>query len=114
MQYKVIFHVDELAKWNLVLSNLSNLVNALKVGDFQVDVLANSEAVRYYESQDSHQDFFKMEKLAQTGVRFVACNNSLRAQKLNPDDLFNFVEIVPVGVLELIEKQQLGFAYIRP
>ena len=48
------------------------------------------------------------------GVVFAACHNALRAQALDPKDLIEKTLVVPVGVIELAQKQQAGFAYIKP
>ena len=55
-----------------------------------------------------------MEKLNSKGVKFVACNNALISYDMKKDDLIHFVDIVPVGILELINKQSEGYAYIKP
>ena len=55
-----------------------------------------------------------MRELNNKGVNFVGCNNSLNSLNLKKEDLINFVNIVPVGVLELIIKQEEGYAYVKP
>lgn len=114
-EYKVIFHIDENSKWNLVLNNVSNFLNAIDNGKVDVEVLANAEAVKYYEvKQDSNSHLEKLENLFKKGVRFVACNNALNANEIKRENIFEFVEVVPAGVLELVERQKEGYSYIRP
>lgn len=48
LEYKVIFHIYELNKWNLVLKNTSNLLEAIGTKNFNIEVLANAEAVKAY------------------------------------------------------------------
>lgn len=112
--YKVIFHIDELAKWNLVLANVANLLEGVLVSNETIDVkvLANSEAVEYYRNNKDIN--LKLVDLNKKGVKFLACNNSLKGYNLKPDNLMDFINIVPVGVLELIKKQREGYAYIKP
>jgi len=38
----------------------------------------------------------------------------MKAQKLTYDDMLPKIGYVPAGVVELIQKQGEGFAYIRP
>lgn len=110
---KVIFHIDEINKWELLLKNVSNLLNAIDKERFNVEVLANSEAVKYYDTnQDS--DFNTMDRLNEKGVKFVACNNALLAFDIEKCNIIHFVDIVPVGVLELVKRQSEGYAYIKP
>lgn len=48
------------------------------------------------------------------GVEFVACGNSMKAQKLTQDDLLEGVKISVAGYVELMKRQQQGWAYLRP
>lgn len=111
--HKVIFHVDELGKWKLLLKNVSNLLEAVDINKCSIEVLANSEAVKFYAS-NFNSDKKVMEDLNSKGVKFVACNNALIANNIKKDDLIHFIEVVPVGVLELVIKQSQGYAYIKP
>lgn len=114
-EYKVIFHIDEINKWKLLLVNVSNLLNAFDTENFYVEVLANSEAVKYYDiTQNSNADINIMESLNRKGVKFVACNNALMANNIEKNSVVHFVDIVPAGVLELVVKQSEGYAYIKP
>lgn len=115
LDYKVIFHIDELGKLKLLLDNVSNLLDAIDNKSYHIEVLANGEAVKYYDTtQNIDADIDTLEKLANRSVEFIACNNALRANHIDKDSLLKFVGIVPAGVLELIEKQNEGYAYIRP
>ena len=111
--YKVIFHVDELDKWKLLIKNVSNLLEVIDVYEYSIEVLANSEAVKFYDS-NFNSDINVIENLNSNGVKFVACNNALIANKIKKEDLIYFIEVVQVGVLELINKQSEGYAYIKP
>lgn len=114
-EYKVIFHIDELNKWKLLLGNVSNLLNSMNNDKLYVEVLANSEAVKYYDTnQDLTADINTMESLNSKGVKFVACNNALMAYGIEKDNLSRFIDIVPAGVVELVKKQSEGYVYIKP
>lgn len=111
---KIIFHIDELNKWNLLLKDVSILLDALGTEKFYVEVLATSEAVTFYDSNrilDSDINFMK--NLNNKGVKFVACNDSLMTYHIKTDDIIHFVDIVPVGSLELINKQSDGYIYLK-
>lgn len=116
MDYKVIFHVDEFNKWNLVLKNVNNLLDAIDNSNFDIEILANSEAVKIYVSNDENEKNVRniMETLSDRGIKFVACNNALKAFNIKKEDLITCVHIVPVGILELVNKQIDGYSYIKP
>ncbi len=49
-----------------------------------------------------------------SGVSVVACENTMTNQKLSKGDTLGDIGYVKAGVVELIEKQHKGYAYIRP
>lgn len=116
MEYKVIFHIDELNKWNLVLKNASNLLEVINTNNFNIEVLANAEAVKEYvlNRKTELNITIIMKDLSEKGIKFIACNNALKAFKIKQEDLIDFVYIVPAGVLELVNKQMEGYSYIKP
>ncbi|MGW8114915.1 DsrE family protein [Caproicibacterium sp. NSD3] len=112
----VIFHIDEFQKWKLLLNNVKNLLLSYdnEPSNISVEVLANSEAVKGYIDNSDLVDKNSLKVLSQKGVTFAACNNALLGMGLSKEEIFPFVKIVPVGVRELIDKQQEGYAYIKP
>ena len=134
MEIKVIFHIDEAPKWDLLLHNVANLISAYALerpavcregskkelvvsanqADLQLEVLANSMAVQGYMTDAIDADAELMQQLAKQGVRFVACANALAGLQIQPEQLHSFVTVVPAGVRELVERQREGFAYIKP
>ncbi len=50
--------------------------------------------------------------LAQYGVAFHACGNTLKALGWTADDLVDFAQVVPIGADDLMRLQERGFAYI--
>jgi uncharacterized protein len=121
---KVVFHIDEVEKWPLLLANVRNLVKVVDVAVSAIIVLVNSKAVIIFDQQTfnghpfdrkvqpNHMDIVK--ELALQGVEFAVCQNSLTGSSISIESLPEYLKVVPVGVLELIEKQTQGFAYIKP
>lgn len=115
MKPSVIFHIDEMQKWKLLLHNVKNLLAAYdNTDDVKVEVLANGEAVKGYLPNDELDLFGKMDALQQAGVEFSACNNALTGFQIPKEQLFTFVQVVPAGVRELTDRQMAGYAYIKP
>ena len=113
MNKGVIFHIDENNKWELLLNNVKNFVLSCDYGINAVEILANGEAVTAY-AEHTLKIEQKIMELAKLNVLFVACNNSLVGMKIDKERLFPFIKIVPVGVVEMVEKQNEGYAYIKP
>ena len=111
-QYKVIFHIDEKPKAELVFKNIKNLIADLGLENLEVEMLANDEAVKLLLKDSEHKQ--ALEELAAQRVIFCACANSLRNFEIKEDQLLGFVNIVSAGVGEIVKKQAAGWLYIRP
>jgi len=55
---KVVFHIDEIDKWPLLLANIRNLIKVVDVQSSEIVVLANSKAVSIFDGQTepNHSD----------------------------------------------------------
>ncbi|HED36251.1 MAG TPA: hypothetical protein ENJ08_18805 [Gammaproteobacteria bacterium] len=54
----------------------------------------------------------KIKSLADYGIKFHACGNTMKSLNWTKDDLYDFVEVVDVGAVDLIELQEQGYGYI--
>lgn len=108
---KVIFHIDEMEKWSLTLINVRNLLRDSEE-EVEIEVLANSSAVKGF--TPDFELAHVITKQNAKGVKFSACKNALEACDLGKNDILEFVRVVPNSMVELIQKQREGFAYIRP
>ncbi|MHA6247206.1 DsrE family protein [Pontibacter sp. CAU 1760] len=55
----------------------------------------------------------QLKALQDKGVVFAACENAMRAHNVQKEQLLPGVITVPMGVVEIIEKQEEGWSYIR-
>jgi len=98
----VIFSVGEmLRKYN---DNITIVVTAFGEG---IHVLAKVPG-----RPVSKKNMQSIKSLADYGVKFHACGNTLDSLGWDKDDLYDFVEVVQVGAADLLEHQEKGFAYI--
>lgn len=115
---KFVFHVDEVARWQVALSSVKNTVNYLKEHNeaVEIDIVVNSEAVQVLEPNVSEKKGMKESFLTlfSSGVKVLACANALKASGLEKKDLFLEVEVVPASMIHLAKRQGEGYAYIRP
>ena len=99
-------------KWNLALNNIKNVQDALGKDKVDIALVVYGPGI----------DMLKLESAAGNrvndavagGVKVVACENTMDAQKLTKADMLKSISYVPAGVIELMRKQQQGYAYIRP
>lgn len=54
----------------------------------------------------------RVESLAAYGVHFHACGNTMKSLGWTEDDLKEFAQVVPIGVDDLMQLQERGFAYV--
>lgn len=55
----------------------------------------------------------EIKDLQNQGVQFAACANSMRLRKIDKSDIVPQAIIVPAGVIEIVDKQSKGWAYLK-
>jgi len=124
---KVLFHINDSSKWQIVLVNITNFLNDVGQDNANIEVMINGEAVSIFKNRCllARDDGLcygstngllleQMKKLSEVGVNFVVCRNALKGQFIDEDSLPDFVTVVPVGITEIVRKQAEGYAYIKP
>lgn len=111
---KVVLHIDEIDKWPLLLANIRNLIKVVDIQSSEIVVLSNSKSVSIFDGHTEPNYSEAIAAVSASNIKVQVCENSLNGLNIEKSKLPSFVEIVPVGVLALIEKQTLGFAYIKP
>jgi intracellular sulfur oxidation DsrE/DsrF family protein len=99
-------------KWNLALNNAKNIQTDLGAPNVDIEIVTYGPGI----------DMLKLDspvggrigEATTAGVKVVACENTMRGQKLSRADMLNGISYVPAGVVELMSRQQQGWAYIRP
>lgn len=116
MEYKAVFHVDqnEEGVMNLALNNVINLLNGIPDEEYDLVVLFNGPAVRLVAWDDVVVYLERIKDLAGKGVRFQVCRNALERFEVTEDLLIEECEIIPAGIVALIDLQNSGFCYIKP
>jgi intracellular sulfur oxidation DsrE/DsrF family protein len=55
----------------------------------------------------------KVSDYSAKGVVFMACQFSMNERKVVPEDLHVKAQIIPGGIIEIVEKQEQGWSYIK-
>lgn len=105
---KIIIHIDEIEKWPMVLSNLAHLNEHYVNSDDVIELLVNGPL------QTSQARSASIQSALQPQNQLAVCQNSLDQRQINPGSLISAAKVVPSGVVELVEKQSAGYAYLRP
>jgi len=113
-QQKVIFQVSDAdpKKWNLTLNNASNVQEDLGKANVEIEIVAYGPGIDMLKLDSPVGG--RIDEATTAGVKVIACENTMRGQKLTRADMLNGIGYVPAGVIELMSRQQQGWAYIRP
>jgi intracellular sulfur oxidation DsrE/DsrF family protein len=111
---KVVLQVSDAdsAKWNLALNNAKNIQTDLGATNVDVEIVAYGPGIAMLKADSVVGN--RIDEALTAGVKVVACENTMRAQKLAQADMLGKIGYVPAGVVEIMQRQQQGWAYIRP
>ena len=99
-------------KWNLALNNAKNVQTDLGADKTEVEIVAYGPGIGMLKADAVVAN--RIEDAVAAGVKVVACENTMKAQKISRDDMNRQVDYVAAGVVQLMRRQQQGYTYIRP
>jgi intracellular sulfur oxidation DsrE/DsrF family protein len=113
-QNRVVMQVSdgEPGKWNLALNNASNLQADLGAANVQIEIVAYGPGLGMLKKDSPVAT--RVDQALVSGVKIVACENTMRAQKLVQADMLPSIGYVGAGVVEIMQRQQQGWSYLRP
>lgn len=93
---------------------LKNVANLLKEENkATIEVVCHGGGIGLLvKDETDHAD--EVARLIKEGVRFAACENTLRDKSIPKENLLPDVTTVPSGAVEVIRRQQEGFGYFKP
>jgi uncharacterized protein len=99
-------------QWEAVLNNVENMQKAFAPEPTEIEVVAHGKGLAMLQKTNVAESE-RLAKLAATGVKFAACENTMRRMKVQKADLFDFAVTVDSGVAEVVRKQEAGWAYLK-
>jgi intracellular sulfur oxidation DsrE/DsrF family protein len=111
---RVVIQVSDgdAAKWNLALNNARNLQTDLGAGNVDLEIVAYGPGIGMLKLDSPVAN--RIGEAKDAGVKIMACENTMKAQKLVRADMLNGIGYVGAGVVEIVQRQQEGWAYLRP
>ncbi|HXX85965.1 MAG TPA: DsrE family protein [Casimicrobiaceae bacterium] len=100
------------ARWNLALNNAKNLQADLGAPNVDVEIVAYGPGIGMLKLDSPVGP--RVDEATKSGVKIVACENTMQGQKLTRADMLDGIGYVSAGVVELMSRQQQGWAYLRP
>jgi uncharacterized protein len=111
---KVVIQVSDgdQAKWNLALNNARNIQTDLGAANVDIEIVAYGPGIGMLKLDSPVAN--RVDEANAAGVKVMACENTMKGQKLARSDMLGSVGYVNAGVVEIMQRQQQGWSYLRP
>jgi intracellular sulfur oxidation DsrE/DsrF family protein len=105
-------NVEGAENWSGILNNVENVRKTFEGESTDIEIVAHGKGLGLIlRTNEALQD--RLKKIADAGVRFVACENTMRRMNIKTEDLMPFAETVDSGVAEVVRKQEAGWSYVK-
>lgn len=120
---KVVYHINDVNSATGALRNIKNHLNAVGDENIEVVVVTHSSgafamvdgAMGKKDNNGKAYDFRdQIASLANRGVKFTICANTIRGKKIDKSKINENAEIIPSGVAHVAHLQQKGYLYVKP
>jgi intracellular sulfur oxidation DsrE/DsrF family protein len=111
--HRIVFEVtmEGPEQWTAVLNNVENVRTALGA-ETEIEVIAHGKGLGMLAVKNNTLTD-RMKKLADDGVVFAACENTMKKKNVSKDDLLPLATTVDSGVAEVVRKQEAGWSYVK-
>lgn len=99
-------------KWNLALNNAKNLQEDVGAANVDIEIVAYGPGISMLKLESASGS--RIAEAMKANVKVIACENTMRGQKLTKEDMLGGISYVNAGVTEIMKKQGAGWAYLRP
>jgi intracellular sulfur oxidation DsrE/DsrF family protein len=106
---------DDVRTQNIAMNNAVNLQKALGQDNIIIEIVAYGPGLNMMTPKSPASK--RIPSLAMQDITFSACGNTKAKMEKKSGKKVNLVEgvqMVPAGVLRIMELQEQGYAYIRP
>lgn len=109
---RVVFQLStpDTAAHRALTRQLHNLLDGLP--NAQVEVVVHNKGINLLHAQKTTLPT-ELQALKDRGIQFVACEQTLKQQKMEKSDILPLAGFVPRGLVEIIQKQEKGWSYIK-
>ncbi|HQT34041.1 MAG: DsrE family protein [Thiobacillus sp.] len=113
-KHRVVFevNVDGAEQWQGILSNVENLQKTFGNEATEIEAVVHGKGLGLIlKTNEAMRE--RLQSVSGAGVRFAACENTMRRMNLKMEDLMPFATTVDSGVAEVVRKQEAGWSYIK-
>ena len=111
---RVVLQVSDAdpARWGLALNNAKNVQQELGAGKVDIEIVAYGPGIGMLKAEAPIAN--RITEAVQSGIKVVACENTMTTQKLTKADMHAAIGYAPSGVVEIMKRQGERWAYVRP
>jgi uncharacterized protein len=112
-KHRVVFqftNANDTLQQKAFANQLNNLVTLWP--NAELEVVSYNHGLDFMMTAKSKQ-IDAINKLAEKGIKFMVCENTMKRQKVTKDQLLPIAVVVPSGIAEVVEKQEKGWSYIK-
>lgn len=112
-KHRIVFELvsDGKEAWDGLLNNVENAQKSFGAETTEIEVVAHSKGLGLLLKESEVRE--RLEKLAGTGVKFAACENTMKKKNVTKEQLLPVATTVDSGVAEVVRKQEAGWAYLK-
>lgn len=120
--HHLIIHVDDNdpAKMNIAMNNAANVTSyyASKGQKVKIEIVAYGPGLMMLRPEKSPvEGRIKDFAASFDNITFAACGNTMKGMSKKegaPVKVYDFAQVVPSGVVQIMERQDQGWHYLRP
>lgn len=107
-------HVDDLDTVNHTVGSIYNILKEYPSDTLKVAVVLYGKGMRAIKKDYDKNTLTRIKSLMQYDVEFIGCRNTMETMKWKDDDFIDGVEFVQAGIVEVIERQMVGYIGVTP
>ena len=113
-KYRLVFHISENnpAQWNLALNNAFAFQKNVGKENAQIEIVAIGPGLNMLKTESKVAE--RIDQALDKSIDVVACGETMQATHVTQADLIGGVRVVPGGLIEIVQREQQGWSYIRP
>ena len=107
-------HVDDLDTVNHTIGSIYNILKEYPSDTLKVAVVLYGKGMRAIKKDYDKNTLTRIKSLMQYDVEFIGCRNTMETMKWKDDDFIDGVEFVQAGIVDVIERQMVGYISVTP
>lgn len=111
-KHKIVFQIasDEVKEHGSLTRQLNNVLNYWPKAE--IEVVVHSAALEFMMNEKSSVKT-EIQAFMEKGVVFAVCQNTMKRKNVTESEIISGAMFVPVGIAEIVLKQEKGYSYIK-